>query len=73
MFTLFYVILVVIIFLNNMFLHVCCVHCCFHAQIDAGRPVEEVYESVKAIFAPKNEKVTCHSYAWMKCLVLLLM
>ncbi|ONI22204.1 hypothetical protein PRUPE_2G114000 [Prunus persica] len=25
-------------------------------KIDAGRPVEEVYESVKAIFAPKNEK-----------------
>ncbi|XP_061997205.1 UMP-CMP kinase 3-like isoform X1 [Rosa rugosa] len=26
-------------------------------KIDAGRPVEEVYESVKAIFAPKDEKI----------------
>ncbi|XP_015886497.3 UMP-CMP kinase 3 isoform X2 [Ziziphus jujuba] len=25
-------------------------------KIDAGRPIEEVFESVKAIFTPKNEK-----------------
>ena len=30
---------------------------CFHPQIDAGRPVEEVFESVKALFTPKDEKV----------------
>ncbi|KAL2319365.1 hypothetical protein Fmac_028334 [Flemingia macrophylla] len=26
-------------------------------KIDAARPIEEVFESVKGIFAPKNEKV----------------
>ena len=32
----------------------------FHPQIDAGRPVEEVFESVKAVFTPKDEKVKGH-------------
>ncbi|CAL0329522.1 unnamed protein product [Lupinus luteus] len=31
-------------------------------KIDAARPVEEVFETVKAIFAPKNEKV--NHYVW---------
>ena len=33
----------------------------FH-QIDAGRPIGEVFESVKAIFAPKNVKVKGSGY-----------
>ncbi|KAF5469908.1 hypothetical protein F2P56_010466 [Juglans regia] len=35
-------------------------------QIDAGRPVEEVFESVKAVFTSKNEKVKHHCCAWWK-------
>ncbi|KAM3711899.1 hypothetical protein ACB098_01G144100 [Castanea mollissima] len=36
---------------------------CFHPQIDAGRPVEEVFELVKAVFTLKDEKVKCRCYA----------
>ncbi|KAM1140211.1 hypothetical protein ACFX19_041001 [Malus domestica] len=39
-------------------------------KIDAGRPIEEVYESVKAIFAPKDEKVNGHRHTLMECLIL---
>lgn len=37
-----------------------------HPQIDAGRPVEEVFESVKAIFTTKTEKVKARSHALRK-------
>ena len=36
---------------------------CFHPQIDAGRPVEEVFELVRAVFTPKDEKVKCRCCA----------
>ena len=29
----------------------------FSPQVNAERPIEEVFESVKGIFAPQNEKV----------------
>jgi DNA-directed RNA polymerase subunit RPC12/RpoP len=29
------------------------------SQIEAARPVEEVFESVKAVFTSKDEKVKC--------------
>jgi UMP-CMP kinase len=32
-------------------------------QVDAAKSVEEVFEAVKAIFTPKEEKVKHHSYA----------
>lgn len=40
---------------------------CLHPQIDAGRPVEEVFESVKAVFTSKNEKVKHHRRGLWKC------
>ena len=36
---------------------------CFHPQIDVGRPIEEVFELVKAVFTPKDEKVKCRCCA----------
>jgi hypothetical protein len=39
---------------------------CLHPQIDAAKPVEEVFESVKAFFTSKNEKVKHHRCALWK-------
>ena len=36
---------------------------CFHPQIDAAKPIEEVFEAVKAVFSPLHEKVKHRSSA----------
>ncbi|KAJ6953035.1 hypothetical protein NC652_004885 [Populus alba x Populus x berolinensis] len=37
-------------------------------KVDAAKSVEEVFEAVKAIFTPKEEKVKHHSYAISPCI-----
>lgn len=35
--------------------------CCFYFQIDAAKPIAEVFDAVKVIFTAKDEKVKHHA------------